>query len=259
MVLKSKIRFDFRRSICRLFLLALVIFGPGVANAGPPFLTDDPEPVDFQHWEIYTFSQLTHTHGNTSGSLAAAEANYGAIRNVHLHVLASLAYDNAAGESAHSGFGDAEIGAKYKFLSEDDFGVSAATFPACDFPTGDTDRALGDGHTRFFLPLWLQKTFGEWTTYGGGGYWRNPGDVQKDFWFFGWELQRQITDDFVLGAEVFHQTADEVGGPDSTGFNVGGVLDLTENHHFLLSVGRGVRNADETNRFSFYVGYQLTF
>ena len=24
--------------------------------AGPPFLTDDPDPVDFQHWEAYLFT-----------------------------------------------------------------------------------------------------------------------------------------------------------------------------------------------------------
>lgn len=26
------------------------------AFAGPPFRTDDPEPVDYQHWEINLFS-----------------------------------------------------------------------------------------------------------------------------------------------------------------------------------------------------------
>jgi hypothetical protein len=29
--------------------------------AGPPFLTDDPEPVDFQHWEAYLFALGDHT------------------------------------------------------------------------------------------------------------------------------------------------------------------------------------------------------
>jgi hypothetical protein len=31
------------------------------ALAGPPFVTDDPEPVDYLHWELYTFSQLDFT------------------------------------------------------------------------------------------------------------------------------------------------------------------------------------------------------
>ena len=29
--------------------------------AGPPFLTDDPEPVDYQHWEFYLFGIGDHT------------------------------------------------------------------------------------------------------------------------------------------------------------------------------------------------------
>jgi len=28
------------------------------AFAGPPFLTDDPEPVPFKHWEAYLFSAV---------------------------------------------------------------------------------------------------------------------------------------------------------------------------------------------------------
>ena len=41
-------------------------------------------------------------------------------------------------------------------------------FPLVEAPTGDARRGLGAGHTREFLPLWLQKSFGGWTTYGGG-------------------------------------------------------------------------------------------
>ena len=31
------------------------------ALAGPPFVTDDPEPVDYQHWEFYIASQHIET------------------------------------------------------------------------------------------------------------------------------------------------------------------------------------------------------
>jgi len=37
---------------------------PAAAIAGPPYRTDDPEPVDFQHWEFYTFSTGTHVSGD---------------------------------------------------------------------------------------------------------------------------------------------------------------------------------------------------
>ncbi len=72
-------------------------------------------------------------------------------------------------------------------------------------------------------------------------------------------MQRKITEQLTLGGEVFHQTANVVGGADTTGFNLGGIYDITENHHILFSAGRGVQNAGTTNEFSFYVGYQLTF
>jgi hypothetical protein len=30
---------------------------PAMAIAGPPFRTDDPEPVEYEHWEFYVASQ----------------------------------------------------------------------------------------------------------------------------------------------------------------------------------------------------------
>src|SRR5271156_6783539 len=35
----------------------LLALAPFAALAGPPFMTDDPEPVDYQHYEFYTFTQ----------------------------------------------------------------------------------------------------------------------------------------------------------------------------------------------------------
>ena len=46
-----------------LFALPLVPFS---ALAGPPFLTDDPEPVEYEHWEIYVASISQEEHGGVS-------------------------------------------------------------------------------------------------------------------------------------------------------------------------------------------------
>jgi hypothetical protein len=45
-------------------------------------------------------------------------------------------------------------------------------------------------------------------------------------------------------------------GESSTGFNVGAVINLTENHHILVSAGR---DFDGPNLFTAYLGYQYTF
>lgn len=76
-----------------LFLRSLVgglgctILVAGAANAGPPFRTDDPEPVEYQHWEYYTFTTGTHVDGDTGGVAPAMEFNYGLIPNGQFHLV----------------------------------------------------------------------------------------------------------------------------------------------------------------------------
>jgi hypothetical protein len=249
-----------RFQVAALFVVTAAILSAGPVEAGPPFRTDDPEPVDYQHWEVYAFSEGTQVHGDRSGILPGIEINYGAAPNLQLHVVMPIAYDSPGG-GMQLGYGDIELGVKVRLVDEAENGwrPMIGIFPMLELPTGNASRGLGAGHTREFLPVWIQKSFGDWTTYGGGGYEINPGAGNRNFWFIGWYLQRKVTDQLSLGGEIFHQTADNVGGSDSTGFNLGGIYDVTEHHHLLFSAGRGIQNARDTNEFSYYLGYQLTF
>jgi hypothetical protein len=53
------------------------------AIAGPPFVSDDPEPTEYQHFEIYTFNNGTNTRENTEGE-TGVDFNYGAAPDLHL-------------------------------------------------------------------------------------------------------------------------------------------------------------------------------
>ncbi len=88
---------------------AAMLLSPA-AIAGPPYRTDDPEPVEYQHWEIYGFSTGTHVQGDTSATLPGLEVNYGAAPNLQLHLIAPLAYDKPSGAGAQYGYGDTELG-----------------------------------------------------------------------------------------------------------------------------------------------------
>jgi hypothetical protein len=48
-------------------IAALGLVSP--AMAGPPYVSDDPEPTDYRHFEIYTFSNGTATRGTSVGRL----------------------------------------------------------------------------------------------------------------------------------------------------------------------------------------------
>ena len=84
----------------------------------------------------------------------------------------------------------------------------------------------------------------------------NPGEGNKDWWFMGWLIQRQISSLLTIGAEVFHATPNEMDGDSSTGFNADWIVDLNEMNHFLFSTGHSMQGP---SRIQCYVAYQLTF
>jgi hypothetical protein len=229
---------------------------PAIALAGPPFVTDDPEPVEYKHAEAYLAVQYRHDRDGDSSTLPHVEINYGLIPNVQIHLIAPLQYMKPEGASSHYGYGDTELGVKYRFIRETDYVPQVGIFPLIEFPTGDSDKGLGSGRTQYFLPIWLQKSRGPWTTYGGGGYWINPGERNKDWWQFGWQIQREINKTLTLGTEIYYKTASTADSNDSTGYSVGAIINFTENHHLLLSVGQDINGL---NYFSAYIAYQWTF
>ncbi len=236
-------------------LIGAIFLCPLPAAAGPPFETDDPEPVDQRHWEFYVASQVLRQPDGTTGTAPHFEYNYGALPDLQLHIIAPIGYARPEGGETHHGLGDIELGAKLRFVDETPSRPMVGTFPQVELPTGDADRGLGSGHTQFFIPLWLQKSFGPWTTYGGGGYWVNPGAGNKNWWFTGWLLQRRLSHLTSVGAEIIHTTSDTIGGRGDLRFNAGVVLDPSDNHHLLFCAGRSI---DGDVRFHAYFAYQLT-
>ncbi len=219
--------------------------------AGPPYLTDDPDPVELHHWEAYLFAMGQTSQGVRSGLAPAMEANYGAFPDVHLQVWVPLAYGNGVDGLRHRGLGDAQFGVKYRFVHESDNLPQIATYPQVQAPSGSAVDGLGSGHWRVFLPLWLQKSFGAWTTFGGGGWWRNPGEGNRNYTNWGWQLQRELGEGNSLGAEVFHQASPALGQPATTVWNLGFELALIPHLQLVGSAGRAFQGGHGSQ---FYLG-----
>ena len=136
-------------SVAMVAWCVAIMLLPVSAIAGPPFRTDDPEPVPYQHWEFYTFSAGTQVRGDTSGVGPGFEYNYGLIPNGQLHIVAPAAFDSPAGGPTVFGPGDTEVGFKYRFIEEDKDGARpmVGIFPMLELPTGSRPRSLGVGHT----------------------------------------------------------------------------------------------------------------
>jgi hypothetical protein len=248
-------------SLASASVVAAVLSLTSPASAGPPFRTDDPEPLDYQHFEINLFSTGTQTTGGWSGALPALEVNYGALPNFTVHAIVPQGYAAPTGAGTGFALGDIELGTKYTFLTpgDDDWFPQAAVYPLIEVPAGNQKLGLSTGHAQIFLPLWLEKVFDPWTVYGGGGYWINPGVGNKNYSFVGVALWRKVTEAFNVGIELFHQTSPGDGVKESTGFNLGAIYDFSDNWHLLASAGTGLQNRSDTNQFSYYLAVRLTF
>ncbi|HYM74436.1 MAG TPA: transporter [Candidatus Dormibacteraeota bacterium] len=207
------------------------------AYAGPPFQTDDPEPVGFRHYEAYLFGTFDRAAGSTFSQLPAMEFNWGAAPNLQVHMILPGAYLSANGAY---GMGDAEFGLKYRFVQEGANRPEVGVFPLLELPSGNNRLGLGSGQVWARLPIWAQKSFGPWTTYGGIGYQINHAAGMKDSVFAGWLLQRQITKRLTLGGEGYHQGAQIFGGRQSTFVDAGGYYNFRQNLSLLFMLGHTV-------------------
>src|SRR5450631_3772977 len=96
-----------------LFLVPLFVLmlHSAPAWAGPPFQTDDPEPIDYRNYEFYTFATSDGTAIETDTAGPAVEFNWGALPNVHLHLIVPAAAILPAGMGPRAfGLGDIEAG-----------------------------------------------------------------------------------------------------------------------------------------------------
>jgi hypothetical protein len=207
------------------------------AFAGPPYVSDDPEPTDFRHYEIYLFAGGTGTKDAASGQ-AGVDFNYGATSNLQLTAVFPLDFDLPRAGDSKSGLGNIELAAKYRFLHQADSGWDIAVFPRLFLPRASAN--VGDGHGSLLVPLWLQKDLEPWSMFGGGGCVLNRGGDSKDFCLAGWVLTRQVGPKVQLGAEIVHQTADSRGARASTGVGAGLTYGLNEHYHLLAYAGPGL-------------------
>ncbi|MDE2341907.1 MAG: hypothetical protein KGL63_00715 [Betaproteobacteria bacterium] len=237
----------------------LCILAPAV-HAGPPFVTDDPEPVPQGHWEVNHALTGTHALGETGAFLPQLDINYGAAPGVQLHVMPQVGYSATPGGRTVA-LANTEVGAKIRLTPDTgaEEGWMVSVYPLHELSSGNAERLLGPGAGSTYLPLWVQTTRGRWTLYGGGGYWINPGAGRSNAWASGWVALYRVSERLQLGGEVFAETSPAQGERGFSGFNLGGSYGLGPSCSLLFSLGQGLSNVAQTNQGSLYLALQKTY
>src|SRR5579859_5930864 len=142
--------------------LLLVLARPAVA--GPPFVSDDPEPTAYHQFEIYTFNNGTNTRDGIGGE-TGIDFNYGALPDLQLTATLPAGFDQSAAGGTRFGLSNVELAAKYRFLHQDTFGLDIAVFPRVFLSSGS--NAVGENHASLLLPVWVEKDWnGGWSAFG---------------------------------------------------------------------------------------------
>lgn len=252
-----------------LCLLLILTATKLCAQAGPPFQTDDPTPVDLGHYEAYIFSTVDGTPVEIDPTGPAFEFNWGALPNIQLHAIlpfgAVLPSNNpiylpaATGPSAF-GLTDMELGIKYGFIKQTRHRPQIGSFTMFEIPTGSYAKGLGVGKVWYKLPLWAEKEFGPWSLVGGLGYTVVPQTDYSNFLYGGFLVKRELSKKLELAAEIFSHAHEGLATPQT---EASSLLDAGGYYHFsspglqlLFAYGHSI--AGQTENYA-YLGLYKTW
>jgi hypothetical protein len=252
-----------------LFLMLILAIPKFWAQAGPPFQTDDPTPVDLGHYEFYVFGTVDGTPAELDPTGPAFEFNWGALPNIQLHAIlpfgAVIPSNNpvyapaGAGPSAF-GLSDIELGVKYGFIKQTKRRPQIGSFTMFELPTGDSNKGLGVGKAWYKLPIWAEKEFGPWSLCGGMGYTVVPQTGYDNYLYGGFLVKREIDKKLEMSAELFSHAREGIAAAQtqaSTMIDAGGYYHFkSPGLQLLFAYGHSI--AGQTENYG-YLGLYKTW
>ena len=229
---------------------------PARADAGPPFLTNDPGTPGNGNWEINIAAMQTTTPGVSSWQLPQLDVNYGLGERIQLTGEIPYVVLNATGQTQASGWGNANPGVKWRFLDQGESGWRVSTFPM--YQTGGSAdaqrRGLAVEGPRIFLPLEAARKFGKVSLdLEVGAYVPIHGDKEHIIGLVaGGDVGRRLELDVELYNDQIH------GSADITTLDVGGRYKLSRGFNLLFMAGRSLHgNSGGQIEFTGFFGIQI--
>jgi hypothetical protein len=197
------------------FLISLLLFlipAGSWAQAGPPFQTDDPVPVDYGHYEFYVFGTMDGTPAEIDSAGPAFEFNWGALPRLQLHLILPFGSINPTNNPVYApggigtrafGYTDTELGAKVAWIKEGKHFPQIGSFTMFELPTGSYAKGLGIGHVWYKIPLWAYKKIGSWGLDGGAGYAVVPQTDYRNYPYGAFLVEKNVNERLDLSIEVF--------------------------------------------------------
>jgi hypothetical protein len=235
---------------------ALIVSPCALADAGPPYLTNDPGTPGNGNWEINIASMQTLERGVDSYQVPQIDLNFGLGDRVQLTYEIPYVLQTRAGESTVGGWGNAYPGVKWRFFDQGEGGWQLSVFP--QFETAGSlsgqRRGIAAPGSRLLLPLEVAKSVGPFDLDFEAGYY--PGHDSEER-ILGFVAGRHVTPRLELDAELYN---DHMVGTSLqvTTLDVGGRYQLHRGFILLFMAGRSLAgNSPGQVQFIGYLGVQI--
>jgi hypothetical protein len=224
----------------------------GIAQAGPPFLSNDPGTPGSGNWEINLAAAQTIERGSASYQAPQIDVNFGIGDRVQLTY--EVPYVVETNQSNHAGWGNAYPGVKWRFIDQGESGWQVSLFPQVE--TGSTlsaqQRGIGSPGPRLLMPVEAATKLGVIDVDMEAGYYFPKHGSREEI--FGLVAGHSFAERFDLDAELYR---DHPLGPQqssSTTLDLGGRYQLRRGLIALFMAGRGVGGEPQ---FIGYFGVQI--
>ena len=125
------------------------------AQAGPPFITNDPGTPGNANWEINIAAAPTLARGSAAYQVPQIDLNYGLGPSVQLTYEIPYVVQTSDAQSRQTGWSNAFPGIKWRFFDQGEGGWQLSTFPQmeADAPVSSLQKGIAVPGSRFLLPF----------------------------------------------------------------------------------------------------------
>jgi hypothetical protein len=238
-------------------LIAVRFAGTAHAQAGPPYLTNDPGTPGNGNWEINLGFMPTISKGDSSYQLPQIDLNFGVGERIQLTYEVPFVVHTDG--TTTSGWGNGFPGIKWRFFDQGEDGWALSTFPQIETGAGilAQRRGIGSPGARFLLPLEAAKKLGPIELDVEAGYFFPRHGAARGERILGFVIGHEFTRRFELDAELYDDHAVDV-PPQGTTWDIGGRYKWSRSFIALFMAGRTLTGtADGEPQFMSYLGIQI--
>jgi hypothetical protein len=227
------------------------------AQGGPPMITDDPGTPGDGKFEINLSIAFERRPNERAFDAPGIDINYGVGDRIQLTLQGGPVLLKPKEHGAIGGLGGTEAAVKWRFVDNQQTGLSISMFPRVIFNISRSAarRGLADDGTRFQIPIQIAKAFKnfdldfEWGPVAS--------TVGPSEWLYGIVVSVDVTKSTAFMAEL-HGSSRTNFSDDELAANFGIRQKLNDHCLFIGSLGHELRSP-EARALIGYAGVQLLF